>query len=828
MTDSVSGDVLLSLQSVSKSFPGVRALADVTLEVRRGEVHALVGENGAGKSTLMAVASGAIAPDTGSVSIQGNPLEIADPMRAQEFGLAIVRQTPALLPQMTVLENMELTRGTRWISSTKSARDWARQWLDPWQLDVDPRTRVEDLSVEQRQIVEMSRALSLAPKVLILDEPTEHLNLEESERLFAQVRDLVAHGGSVVYISHRIPEVKAIADRVTVLRDGKVRGTFDADEVDEDKIISLVIGRELSTVFPPRAAPHSITGGGLEVKDFRGRGFGSVDFHARAGEVVGIAGIQGEGQDEFLRCIAGLEESSGTLRIDDRTVRTGSTTATADAGLAFIPADRHSEGVFMPLSVADNIALGDLRAVASGGVVRAGRVRERAGAAVDQFAIKTPGMQTPVSSLSGGNQQKILMARTAASARSVLVAEEPTQGVDAGARVEIYNIIRKAADGGAAVIVKSSDNLELAGLCDRVVIFSRGRIVHELAGEEISETAITTAALSSTTVRERLDSVRRAIRLPRWLRGDYAASAVLAVLVVALGAYVASQNEFYLTARNFTGLLALLAPLVVVAAAQQTAMLGGGFDLSVGPLSGFMLVTGSFFLLKGVDSYWLLVGFGLVILAGLAVGAINGFIIQNLRVNAVIVTLAMFMLLRGLSLTLRDRPQGSIGKQVTDVISAKLGPIPISIIIVVIGIIVLEIVLRRSRAGMSLRAIGSNSEAAGRVGVKVGRVRFWSYVCTSALVIPVGILLMAQVGIGDPSSGVTYTLASITAVVLGGARVMGGRGSYIGALFGALLIVQVQTVTTFLQLGQSWQYWMLGILLLGSTILFAISRRKKA
>lgn len=827
MTDPVSGELLLSLTGVSKSFPGVRALSDVTLEVKRGEVHALVGENGAGKSTLMAVASGALAPDTGSVVIQGNLLESADPMLAQSYGLAIVRQTPALLPQLTVMENMELSRGTKWIASKAKARAWALQWLDPWQLDIDPSTRVEDLTVEQKQVVEMSRALATEPAILILDEPTEHLNVEESERLFRRVRALVDAGGSVIYISHRIPEVKAIADRITVLRDGKVRGTFDADSIDEHQIIALVIGRELDAVFPAKALPTSITGGGIEVKDFRGAGFGAVDFHAKSGEVVGIGGVQGEGQDEFLRALCGLEEASGTLRVDDAAVRTGSATAMSSAGLAFIPADRHAEGVFMPLSVGDNIALGDISSNANSGVVRSSKVRRSASEAVSRFSIKTPSLSTPVSSLSGGNQQKILMGRTPPT-KSVLIADEPTQGVDAGARVEIYNIIRQAANDGAAVVVKSSDNLELAGLCDRVVIFSRGRIVEELTGDAITEQGITTAALSSTSVRERLTAAKQKVRLPRWFRGDYAASMVLALLVVLLGAYVATQNEFYLTARNFTGLLALLAPLVVIAMAQQTAMLGGGFDLSVGPLSGFMLVVGSFYIIEGVATYWIAVGFVLIIIVGLAVGAINGGIIQGLNVNAVIVTLAMFMLLRGLSLTLRDRPEGSIDERVTDAISATIGPIPVTILVVIAGMIVLEIVLRRSRAGLALRAIGSNADAAARIGVRVGRVRFWSYVATSALVIPVGIMLMAQVGIGDPSSGVTYTLASITAVVLGGARVMGGRGSYVGAFFGALLIVQVQTVTTFLQLGQSWQYWLMGILLLGSTILFAATRRKKA
>lgn len=824
MADPVSGDLLLALDGVDKSFPGVRALTDVSIEVRRGEVHALVGENGAGKSTLMAVASGALAPDTGSVTIQGRTLSAADPRMAQALGLAIVRQTPALLPQLSVMENMELTRGRRWIGSLSGARAWAAEWLAPWGLDIDPRTRVENLTVEQRQIVEVARALSTRPKVLVLDEPTEHLNIEESERLFGQVRRLVSDGGAVVYISHRIPEVKAIADRITVLRDGKVRGTFESDDVDEHQIISLVIGRELDAVFPPKAGA-TVPGGGIEVRDFRGPEFGSVDFHARAGEVVGIAGVQGNGQDAFVRALCGLQPASGTVRIDDRQIRTGSVAASTAAGLMFIPADRHAEGVFMPLPVSDNIALGELAAVSDAGLVRRPKVRAAARAAIDRFAIKTPALSTTVSSLSGGNQQKILMARSTRTDLSVLVAEEPTQGVDAGARVEIYNIIRQTADGGAAVVVMSSDNLELAGLCDRVVIFSRGHIVEELVGDAISEQAITTAALSSTSLRERLERGKAAVRMPRWLRGDYAASIVLAALVVLLGAYVALQNPFYLTPLNITGLLALLAPLAMVAAAQQTAMLGGGFDLSVGPLSGFMLVVGSFYILDGYASYWWLVGLLLIAAAGIGVGAINGALVQGLRVNPVIATLAMFMLLRGLSLTMRDRPKGSITDSVTKVVSAKVGIIPVSIIVVVAAIVLLEVLLRRTRAGLSLRAIGSDSDAAARIGVRVGRVRFLSYVATSALVIPVGILLLAQVGIGDPSSGVTYTLASITAVVLGGARVMGGRGSYIGAFFGALLIVQVTNVTTFLQLGQSWQYWLMGILLLGSTVLFATVRR---
>lgn len=828
MSNPVTGSVMLSLDNVDKSFPGVRALSDVSLHVQAGEVHALIGENGAGKSTLMSIASGSMLPDTGSVSIQGQPLTPANPRVAQGLGLAIVRQVPALLSQLTVTENMELMRGTRWIGSMAEARARVNVWLEPWQLEIDPRARVGDLSVEQRQVLEIARALATEPKVLILDEPTEHLNAEEAGRVFDQVRRLVRDGGSVVYISHRIPEVKAIADRITVLRDGKVRGTFNSSEVDEDAIIALVIGRELDAVFPHKSGTPFGQRGGLEVKELRGDGFGAVDFQVRPGEVVGIAGVQGNGQTQFVRAIAGMHEASGVIRVNDRPIRTGSSIAATGAGIAYIPSDRHAEGVFLPLTVERNVALGDLDGTSRAGWVSNSLVQTLAREAAERFAVKTPSLGTSVSSLSGGNQQKILFARTSLAKPGVLLVEEPTQGVDAGARLEIYRIIREIADAGASVVVLSSDNVELAGLCDRVAIFSRGHIVSELTDDGITEEAITTAALRSTSIRDRVDEVRGRFALPGWLRGDYAASAVLAVVVLLLGALVAQRNEFYLTTRNLTPLLALLAPLVLVALAQQTVMLGGGLDLSVGPLSGFLLVVSSFYIVDGVSPGWIFLGFVLVVVLALALGAVNGAMVRWLRISAVIATLATFMFLRGVSLTLREVPGGSINADVVRVIGAKFGPIPIAMIVAAGLVVVFEVILRRSRAGLAIRAIGSNEEAAARVGVKVPRTRFLSFVVTSALVVPVALLLMVQVGIGDPATGVTYTLASLTAVVLGGARVAGGRGSYVGAFFGALLITQVQNATTFLGLGGAWQYFLMGFLLLGSTILFARVRKPGA
>jgi len=811
---------LLSLECVNKSFPGVRALTDVSLQVDPGEVHALVGENGAGKSTLMSIASGSLAPDSGSVHIQGKALRTTSPRMAQELGLAIVRQIPALLPQLTVTENMELMRGTKWIASRARSREWVNSWLEPWQLDIDPRSRLEDLSVEHRQVIEIARALAMQPKVLILDEPTEHLNVEESERLFDQIRRLVGAGGAVIYISHRIPEVKLIADRITVLRDGEARGTFRSDDVDENMIVARVIGRELNTAFPVKPEATSILQGGLEIQDFRGEGFGTVDLHVRPGEIVGLAGVQGNGQSKFLRGIAGVHATSGVLRVNHRSIRTGSPTSATDAGVAFIPADRHNEGVFLPLDVQQNIAFGDLSQVSRAGWVSQARVHALAAQAASRFEVKTPGLTTPVRALSGGNQQKILFARTSLAKPTVLLVEEPTQGVDAGARVEIYSILREAADGGAAVIVLSSDNIELSGLCERVVIFSRGQVISELTGDAISEEAITTAALSSTSVRTRHQTVRRIFAPPAWLRGDYTPSLVLALIAVVLGAYVASQDEFFLTTRNLTPLLALLAPLALVAVAQTTAMLGGGLDLSVGPLSGFLLVVASFYVIDDVPAGWLVLGFVLIAVLALGVGTANGAMVQWLKINAVIATLVMFMLLRGVSLTLREIPDGAIDEGVVKFVGHRIGPVPASIVVTIAFVLLLEVLLRRSRAGMALRAIGSDVDAAAAVGIKVARVRFLSFAVTSVLVIPVALLLMVQVGIGDPATGVTYTLASITAAVLGGVRVMGGRGSYVGAFFGALLITEVQSATTFLGLGSAWQYWLMGALLLGAAVLF--------
>ena len=821
-----AGAPALELHSIVKTFPGVRALSDVTLTVRAGEVHALVGENGAGKSTLMAVASGVLAPDEGSVRIAGVPLGSALPGEARRLGLAIVRQDPALLPELTVAENMAIGSGRTGLGALRTARCWAQRALDPWQMGIDAGARIADLSVEQRFIVEIAKALVLQPRVLILDEPTEHLNKAEVNRLFERVRELAAGGTAIVYISHRIPEVKQVADRVTVLRDGQVRGSFPAGTINEAQIVELVIGRALGTVFPPKGSATGTAGDGdrLVVTGLTGRHFHDVSFTVRSGEVVGLAGVQGNGQEQLIRALAGLEPAAGSVEIQGRRVRTGSSPAAAGAGAVYIPSDRHGEGVFLPLAVGENVVIRTLRDVATGGLVRDRRVGDVSAEQMERQSIKAPSWRTAVSALSGGNQQKVVLARTLLAGPKVLLAEEPTQGVDAGARVDIYRILRSAADDGAAVLLLSSDGIELEGLCDRVLIMSRGRIIAELADGEVTENRIAHAALTSTAVRDRAEQRRARSgwlrgRLRGWLRGDYSPAAVLAFVIALLGLVIGADNGAYFSTFNLGNILFSAAILVLVGAAQQAVVLGSGIDLSVGPMMSFLVVIASFQVIDGGN---IALGFGLMVLATLVVGLLNGVLVTRFNLSPVVVTLAVALALQGTLFTLRGTPGGAFTIEVTQYVTWRLGGfLPVATVFAVAVVLALEWCLRRTRWGVELRAVGSNSDAAERLGIDVGRARRRSYLLSSLLTLLASIVLMSQIGIGDGRTGLSFTLSSVTVVVLAGANIFGGRGSYLGILAAAVLVAQILSAPTFLGLSGAWAYLLPGVVTIGAAVLYA-------
>ncbi|MFG1624179.1 ATP-binding cassette domain-containing protein [Kribbella sp. NPDC049227] len=811
----------LSLHGIYKSYAAVAALADVSLEVRPGEVHALLGENGAGKSTLMGVASGTTTPDQGTIAVLGETVDELTPGRASELGIAIVHQHPAVLPDLTVAENIAVAVPGRFLDDGPDRRAAMRALLERVGCTAHLEDRVGHLSIAQKHLLELGKAMAMKPRLLILDEPTAPLGKESVGRLFDLVRSAVAQGTAVVYITHRLAEVRELADRVTVLRDGHHRGTAVVADVTDEELLAMIVGRQLEYTFPAKRLGADDEQPVLTVEGLSGDRFSDVSFTARRGEIIGVAGVVGNGQSELLRALAGLDGHGGTLTVDGARLSHRQLLRSS----AYLPADRHQEGLMMSLSVRENAALSALDRLGPSRFVNRRCEVELVGAEVAGLAVKTATLESPVTSLSGGNQQKVVLARSLLSKPAILLADEPTQGVDVGARAEIYRILREVSDSGVPVIVASSDAKELEGLCDRVIVLSRGHVVASLAGAEVTEERMVRAAVESTTHTRTEEQRAAGHRLsPRWrrkLEGDYAPVLILAAVMLCLGAYIYSRNERYLLPFNVTSVMLLVSALGFIALGQTVALMTAGIDLSVGPLAGFLVVVGSFFLTEGHSGTAVILG--LVLMAALAAlaGLVNGSLIRFGKFTPVAATLATYIALQGFSFLLRDKPGGLISRTATDLITTTIGPVPLAFVVLVLITFAMEFLLRTRRWGLNIRAVGSDEESARRLGVRTTRTVVTGYVVVSLFTFLGALILLAQLGVGDPAQGIGYTLTSITAVVLGGTSLLGGRGTFVGTLLGAGLIVQLLNATTFLGLTQTWQYLFQGALIVIAALVYS-------
>jgi ribose transport system ATP-binding protein len=495
---------VLSLRGVSKAFGVVQALRDVSVDCHEGEIHALVGENGSGKSTLLGIASGFLAPDEGAVEIGGTRLRHGSPAEARGLGLGIAYQDYSHILDLSVAENLYLAVPADERPSYGAMADWATETLAPFELDIPVAAPAGSISLAQRQLLEVAKALLTRPKVLLLDEPTTALGPEAVEQLHTLVLEQARAGVAIVYVSHRLPEVLAVADRVTVLRDGVGQGTQPAAAVSEEGLVALMIGRPLTVAFPERPARGADADVLLSVAGLRGERFGPIDLTVRSGEILGIAGAEGNGQVQFLRALAGVEPAAGGASCDGKALDTRSPLGPLRAGVVLLSGDRKSEALFPVLSVRANATVQVLRRLARFGFVWRRRERRAIDGLVTRLRVRMGSAEQPIQSLSGGNQQKVSLMRPFLRGNvKVILAEEPTQGVDVGARFDIYEALRAKADEGVATIVKSSDPIELAGLCDRVIVMSRGRIVEEIPRHELGERRIVEAIVGSRGARER-------------------------------------------------------------------------------------------------------------------------------------------------------------------------------------------------------------------------------------------------------------------------------------------------------------------------------------
>jgi ribose transport system ATP-binding protein len=497
----------LEITGLQKSFGGVKALSGANLSCRGGETHALIGENGAGKSTLVKVLSGSVQPDEGEIWLNGQRLQASSPLEARRAGIATAFQELSVIPDLSVASNLfygiePKVRAGR--IDRNSLRREAASFLESLGVDgINVAANVRELSLAQRQVLEISKALLREPSVLILDEPTSALLPEQVQWLFSKVREFAQSGGIALFISHRLEEIENLSDRVTVLRSGTNVGTGPIGEMSEARLVEMMLGRSVDRVFPEQPTAPTAQDVVCELTDLaappRLRG---VSMKIHKGEIVGVGGLQGQGQLALFMALFGAIRSTGKVSIKGKHVRLRHPRAALDAGIALIPEDRASDGLCMTLSIRENISVGSLSAISSWGVVNRAKESKLLSSAVSQLNVKMKNLRQEVSALSGGNQQKVILARVLAQKPSLLLMYDATRGVDVGTKAEIYRLMREQCEAGTAILFYSTDVVELVNMADRVVVLHDGQIRAELHGAEITESRIVAESVGGGATRQ--------------------------------------------------------------------------------------------------------------------------------------------------------------------------------------------------------------------------------------------------------------------------------------------------------------------------------------
>jgi inositol transport system ATP-binding protein len=487
-------DYLLQVQNLSKSFAGVKALDNVELKVKRGEVHALMGENGAGKSTFMKILIGMHNPDSGEIIFEGQEVTHTNVHAALKKGIAMIHQELLLIPEMTVAQNLFLGKETTgwfsWWVDDKRIHEQATALLTKVGLNIDPQKKLKHLRVAEMQMVEIAKAISNEAKIIIMDEPTSAISDKEVERLFLIINDLKQKGVAVIYISHKMDEIFTIADTITILRDGKYIACKPASQLDRNTLISMMVGRELTTVFPDlESTKGSVM---LSVKDLsRKNTFSNITFDVHKGEVLGIAGLMGAGRTEVARCICGLDKlDSGDMYVKGQKVKITSTKEALTYGIGYVSEDRKGVGLVPGMSIKHNITLASLKNHSKGWFVNDTSEDAAVKQMIGELRIKTSGMDQPVKYLSGGNQQKVVIGKVLLSSPDIIILDEPTRGIDIGAKAEIYKLIHQLTAKGIAVILISSELPEVLGLSDRILVMAKGKQRAILIKEEATQEKI--------------------------------------------------------------------------------------------------------------------------------------------------------------------------------------------------------------------------------------------------------------------------------------------------------------------------------------------------
>ena len=840
---------LIGAQDISKSFGGVRAVRGVTFAAAAGEVHAIVGENGAGKSTLMRLLGGAERPDSGTVLMDAEPVRFDTPGAALAAGIRTIHQEFTLLPDLDVVENIFLGG---WLRHPGGLLDWgamravAARILDELGVELPLEARIGDLSVPQQQLVEIAKALTSPARVMIMDEPSAVLAGRDLEQLFGVISALAAQGTAVLYISHRLPEVFRVADRVTVLRNGEaVEAGRPIGEVTPALLVSWMLGRSV-VERPPATTADRASATRLTVEGLSSPGLVSdISLAVRRGEIVGLAGLVGAGRTSLLRALFGADARSvGTVTVDGAVVPGHDIPAAIEAGMALVPEDRKGQGLVLPFSVRRNLGLAAPERISRLAVIDAAREVALANEVSAQVDIRASSIDQPTEELSGGNQQKVSLGKWIARRPAVLLLDEPTRGVDVGAKAEIHRLLRTFADDGMAIVVASSELGELFGLCDRILVMRDGRMVSEGSPADLREEDVLAAATSRDVVHthpadaqgpdvtpassaltmpidRRAPSGSRAASLRRVIPGglDRSAAAIWLVLV-ALCVVVGLLRPAFWEQGNLANIVRQASVLGLVALGQSIVVLAGGIDLSVEGIVKLTSLVGAGLMVGQMAN--LPLALAAMVGIGLVVGLTNGIVSARLGASPFIVTLGTLLVLQGISLTYAPTSVGRVPSEIVALYDASVGPVPLFGVLLAVAYAIGWVVLRWTAWGRSVYASGGSARSSTLAGIPVTRTRIGTYLLVALLCAGAAVILLARSGVGNPQAGDGLGLTSITAVVLGGTSLYGGRGALLGTLGGVLLLTVASTMLGLLQVPTYYQALVSGLVIV---VAVAASRR---
>ncbi len=786
---------LLQLQNITRRFGEATALDGVCFDLLPGEVHALVGENGAGKSTLINLIAGVIPPDAGTISLVGQPVVLANPVAARRRGIAVVHQEPDVFEPLSVAETMALAHGlptgfggwVRWNQVHSAANDAVATMGEP----IDVHAPAGSLTVARRQMIQIAAAVTQRSRIVLLDEPTSSLSRVESEWLFNQIHRLKADGAGIVYISHRFEELNRLADRITILRDGRVVWTGAASAIDHAGIVRAMVGRD-SAVMPWRPS------GGKDVPrlnvqnacDRDGR-FYDISLCLHAGEVVGIYGLVGAGRSEWAQSLFGIcPLAAGQISMDRLPQQIRSPSDAVRAGLAYLPEDRLRQGIFSTLAIRQNLTIASLKQFVRGLFISRRRERQASRSMFELLGVKSQSTEQPIRQLSGGNQQKVVFGRWRLSNPKVLILDEPTRGIDVGAKAEIHNLIRASASEGLAVILISSDLPEILAHSDRIVVFRRGRLAASFTHDTATAESVAAAALPVVDEPAAID--RRARRfIDARLVSRIGLLAVIGLLALLLS--ITTDGRFA-TMGNLLGLLEKVAVIGILSLGAAAVIIAGGIDISVGSLMA-LAAGGAGLAMQAAHGMRWATGLGVLValMIGLAGGGLNALASLVGRVHPVVVTLGTMSIFRGLLLNLTGgNVIGDLPADFRSLAIGRLFGIQGAAFVLLATTAWIWFWLTFMRSGRHLFAYGSNPRAARLCGIGQNRTWLSAFGVGGLCAGLSGLIELGQNGSMQSSMGAGYELKAITAAVIGGTAVTGGRGSAWGAVLGAILLALVQ------------------------------------